>query len=428
MPNTVVVGTQWGDEGKGKVVDVLARDAGLVVRFQGGNNAGHTLVVDGETVILHLVPSGILNPGTRCLVGNGVVIDPRVLLGELDALAARGRPVTPGQLTISGGAHVIMPYHKKLDQLRETARGKAAIGTTGKGIGPTYEDKVARRGLRFAEFVHEDTLRIRLEAILPEKNRQIVEWYGGEPFEVETLLDQLRAVAERLAPFAVDSVALLHEAVDEKISILFEGAQGTFLDVDHGTYPFVTSSNTVAGAACAGSGIGPTAIDEVVGITKAYTTRVGSGPFPTELTDALGEQLRAVGHEYGATTGRARRCGWFDARLVRHAVYVNGVTRIALTKLDVLSGIPELQICTGYEGISGVPADATRLAAVTPIYETLPGWEEDITKCRDFDDLPETCKAYVARIEELVGVRAGLVSVGPDRAETLVRDPFFGGN
>jgi len=428
MPNTVVVGTQWGDEGKGKVVDVLARDAGLVVRFQGGNNAGHTLVVDGETVILHLVPSGILNAGTRCLVGNGVVIDPRVLLGELDALAARGRPVSPGQLSISGGAHVILPYHQKLDQLRETARGKAAIGTTGKGIGPTYEDKVARRGIRFAEFIHEDTLRIRLEAILPEKNRQIVDWYGGEPFEVEAVLDQLRSVAERLAPFAVDSVALLHEAVDNKISILFEGAQGTFLDVDHGTYPFVTSSNTVAGAACAGSGIGPTAIDEVVGITKAYTTRVGSGPFPTELTDAVGERLRAVGHEFGATTGRPRRCGWFDARLVRHAVYVNGVTRIALTKLDVLSGIPELKICTGYEGISGVPADATRLAAVVPIYETLPGWEEDITKCRSFDELPETCKAYVARIEELVGVSAGLVSVGPDRAETLVRDPFFGGD
>lgn len=427
MPNTVVVGTQWGDEGKGKVVDVLAREAGLVVRFQGGNNAGHTLVVDGETVILHLVPSGILNEGTRCLVGNGVVIDPRVLLGELDALAARGRPVAPSQLAISGGAHVILPYHQALDRLREVALGEGAIGTTGKGIGPTYEDKVARRGIRFAEFIHPDTLRARLEQVLPDKNRMIRDWYGGEPFTVEGLMAELLPSSERLAPFAVDSVALLHEAVDEGTSILFEGAQGTFLDVDHGTYPFVTSSNTVAGAACAGSGIGPTHIDEVVGITKAYTTRVGSGPFPTELTGALGERLRSVGHEFGATTGRPRRCGWFDARLVRHAVYVNGVTRIALTKLDVLSGLETLKICTGYQGISGVPADATRLARVVPIYEEVPGWDEDITRCRSYGELPASCRAYIERIEALVGVPAGLISVGPDREETLIRDPFFGG-
>ncbi len=418
MPNTIVVGTQWGDEGKGKVVDVLARDAGLVVRFQGGNNAGHTLVVEGETVILHLVPSGILNPNTRCLVGNGVVVDPRVLVGELDALAARGRPVAPPRLAISGGAHVILPYHQALDKLREAARGKAAIGTTGKGIGPTYEDKVARRGVRFADFIHPDTLRARLEAVLPEKNRMIVDWYGGEPLDVQALMDELAPFAERLAPFAVDSVALLHEAVDTGTSILFEGAQGTFLDVDHGTYPYVTSSNTVAGAACAGSGIGPTAIDEVVGIVKAYTTRVGSGPFPTELTGPLGERLRAVGHEYGATTGRPRRCGWFDARLVRHAVYVNGVTRVALTKLDVLSGLEELRICTGYEGVVGVPADADRLSQVRPVYESLPGWQEDITGCRSFAALPDNCRAYVER----------LVSVGPGREQTLARDPFFGGH
>ena len=424
MPNRVVVGTQWGDEGKGKIVDVLARRAGMVVRFQGGNNAGHTLVVDGEKVVLHLVPSGILNPDTRCLIGNGVVLDPLVLLAELDALAARGRPVTPTQLVISLGAHVILPYHRELDRLREVARGEGAIGTTGKGIGPTYEDKVGRRGIRFAELIHPERFRARLEEVLPDKNRMIVDWYGGEALTVDDIVDDYTPVAERLARYAVDSVALLHDAVDAGTEILFEGAQGTFLDVDHGSYPFVTSSNTVAGAACAGSGLGPTHIHEVVGVAKAYTTRVGSGPFPTELNDPLDEQLRSVGAKFGATTGRPRRCGWFDAVLVRHAVYVNGVTELALTKLDVLSGLEELKICTGYEGGAMVGA-AAGLDRATPIYERVPGWSEDISACRTVEELPAACRSYIARIEQLVGARVGMLSVGPGREATLPLAPPF---
>lgn len=424
MPNRVVVGAQWGDEGKGKIVDVLARRAGLVVRFQGGNNAGHTLVVDGEKIVLHLVPSGILNPDTRCLIGNGVVLDPLVLMGELDALASRGRAVSPERLAISVGAHVILPYHRELDRLRELARGKGAIGTTGKGIGPTYEDKVARRGIRFAELIHPDRFRERLEEVLPDKNRMIVDWYGGDPIEVDEVVASMAPVAERLAEYAVDSVALLHDAVDAGTEILFEGAQGTFLDVDHGSYPFVTSSNTVAGAACAGSGLGPTHIHEVVGVAKAYTTRVGSGPFPTELDDALGERLRSIGGEFGATTGRPRRCGWFDAVLVKHAVYVNGVTELALTKLDVLSGLDELKICVGYEG-GALAGAAAGLEGAVPIYETVPGWQEDISGCREVGDLPATCRAYIARIEQLVGARVGMLSVGPGREATLPLAPPF---
>jgi len=422
MPNTIVVGTQWGDEGKGKVVDVLARSAGAVVRFQGGNNAGHTLVVNGETVILHLIPSGILHADKRCLIGNGVVVDPQVLLGELDALAARGRPVAPPQLGISGNAHVIMPYHRLLDSLRESALGAGAIGTTKKGIGPTYEDKVARRGVRFAEFIRPDVLRARVEAVLPVKNQEIA-WRGGEPLTVDAVLSEYLPLAERLAPFATDSVATLAAVRASGESILFEGAQGTFLDIDHGTYPFVTSSNTVAGSACAGSGVGPTAIDEVVGITKAYTTRVGSGPFPTELTGPIGERLRAIGHEFGATTGRPRRCGWFDAALVRHAALLNGLTRIALTKLDVLTGLPELSIGVRYDGCEGLPPAG--LSAAEPVYEVMPGWDTDITGCRRYEDLPAAARAYVERLEALVGVPIGLVSVGPDREATIARHDLF---
>jgi adenylosuccinate synthase len=423
VPNVVVVGTQWGDEGKGKVVDVLSRGTDAVVRFQGGNNAGHTLVVDGVKIVLHLLPSGVLREDCVNLLGQGVVLDPAVLVHEIDDLAARGHRIPPERLVISGHAHVIMPYHKTLDRLREVARGASAIGTTGRGIGPTYEDKVARRGVRVVDLLDAELLRARLAEILPERNHVITAFYGGEPVSVEAVLEELMAAGERLAPYVGDVPGRLHRVRAAGGSILFEGAQGTFLDIDHGTYPFVTSSNTVAGAACAGAGVGPTAIDEVVGIAKAYTTRVGAGPFPTEAQGEAEAWLRAQGHEFGATTGRPRRCGWFDAALVRQAVLLNGVTRIALTKLDVLSGLDEIPICVGYEGHSeGFPLAMDDLV---PIYETMPGWGEDLTRCSRVEDLPATCRAYVARVEELIGVPADVVSVGPGREQTMLRGPLF---
>ncbi len=423
MPNVIVVGTQWGDEGKGKVVDVLSRHADAVVRFQGGNNAGHTLVVDGEQLVLHLLPSGILRDNCTCVVGNGVVVDPRVMLDEIRELEGRGRTITPRQLVVSAQAHIIMPYHLALDRLREEAKGAKRIGTTCRGIGPTYEDKVARRGVVICDLLDADRLRSKLEAIVPEKNRMLVDWYGDEPLDVEKMVADYIELGEVLAPFVSDSVGLLHSIQRRAGSILFEGAQGTFLDVDHGTYPFVTSSNTVAGAACAGSGVGPTAIDEVVGIAKAYTTRVGAGAFPTEDLGELGERLRRVGSEFGATTGRPRRCGWFDVPLVRQAARINGLTRIAMTKLDVLSGLASIPVCVAYEGhVDGFPAS---LDAVTPVYEELPGWSEDISKCRQVSELPADCLRYVAHLEELIGVPVELVSVGPGREDTIVRGDLF---
>lgn len=422
MPNVVVVGAQWGDEGKGKVVDVLSKHVDAVVRFQGGNNAGHTLVVEGKQSIFHLIPSGILRPECVCVIGNGVVVDPGVLLKELEQLADAGHALAPGQLVISLNAHVILPYHCMLDALREATAAGAKIGTTKRGIGPCYEDKVARRGIRIADLLDADSLRKRLEAVLPEKNRMLVEWYGQEALDIETLHADYLAYGERLRGFAADAVRLLHQVQRRDGSILFEGAQGTFLDVDHGTYPFVTSSNVVAGNACAGSGVGPTSIDEVVGIVKAYTTRVGAGPFPTEDVGEAGQRLQRVGHEFGATTGRPRRCGWFDAVLVRHAAQVNGLTRIALTKLDVLSDLDEIQVCVGYEGHEGFPAN---LEGVTPIYETLPGWDEDLRGCKTMGSLPANCLRYIAHIEELIGLPVELVSVGPGRSETIVRGDLF---
>ncbi len=424
--NIVVTGLQWGDEGKGKIVDLLARRSRYVVRFQGGNNAGHTLVVDGERMVLHVVPSGILNDGVCCVVGNGVVVDPEVLVAELDALDARGVHVDGDRLCISPQAHVIMPYHRTLDACRESALGGKKIGTTKKGIGPTYEDKVARRGVRVEDLLDADALRDRLDAVLPQKNRQLVEWFGDAAQTVDELLAWARPLADRLSPHVADTVATLHRAVQAGDPVLFEGAQGTFLDVDHGTYPFVTSSNTVAGQACAGTGVGPTAIDAVVGIAKAYCTRVGAGPFPTELDDDQGARIREIGHEYGATTGRPRRCGWFDAELVRHAVMLNGTTHLALTKLDVLSGFDSIFVGVGYAEGPSVPTGAEAMAAVTPIYEELPGWSEDISACRSWDQLPDTCRAYIRRVEELVGAPVGLVSVGPGRDEVIVCDPLFG--
>ncbi len=424
MPNVVVTGTQWGDEGKGKVVDVLSPHVAAVVRFQGGNNAGHTLVVRGEKLVLHLLPSGVLREGCTCVIGNGVVVDPAVLLAEVAALAGRGRRLGADDLVISAHAHVIMPWHLSLDRLREEALGDRRIGTTHRGIGPCYEDKVARRGVIIADLLDRDRLADRIGAVLPWKNREIVEWYAGAPLDPERILADFLAFGERLAPHVRDATAVLHRIQRSGGSILFEGAQGTFLDVDHGTYPNVTSSNTVAGAACAGSGVGPTAIDDVVGIAKAYTTRVGSGVMPTEIAGPLALEIQTRGAEFGATTGRPRRCGWFDAPLVRHAARVNGLTRLALTKLDVLSGLSEIPIGVAYEGVDLDDFPAS-LDEARPVYEQLPGWQEDLSACRSLGDLPPACRRYLDRVEELVGVPIELVSVGPDREATIRTGDLF---
>jgi len=434
MPNVVVIGAQWGDEGKGKVVDLLTEHAQVVVRFQGGNNAGHTLVVGGQKTVLHLIPSGILHPGKTCVIGNGVVVDPAVLVGEIDALKARGFLKDDAQLLISDNAHVIFPWHKLLDSFREKARGGSAIGTTGRGIGPAYEDKVARRGIRVRDLLNADRLRARIEARLPQALDELKELcaQAGAPvpqLEVPQVLAEFSGLGERLKPFVHDASLYLSGQVRRGARILFEGAQGTLLDVDHGTYPFVTSSNCVAGNAAVGSGLGPTAIDKVMGISKAYTTRVGGGPFPTELNDATGDQLRNMGDEFGTTTGRPRRCGWLDGVVLRYASRVNGLWGMALTKLDVLSGLKTLQICTAYEldgqKVTELPGDYEDLARVKPIYETLQGWDENLADVRTFDELPENAKRYVRRVEEVSGVPVVCVSVGADRGETvLLQNPF----
>jgi len=436
MPNVVVVGAQWGDEGKGKVVDLLTEHAQVVVRFQGGNNAGHTLVVGGQKTVLHLIPSGILHPGKTCVIGNGVVVDPAVLVGEIDALKTRGFLKDDSHLIISDNAHVIFPWHKLLDTFREKARGGSAIGTTGRGIGPAYEDKVARRGIRMRDLLQAERLRKRVEERLPEALEELRELcrLANEPvpeLDAARLVTDFHAHGERLRAHVGDASLFLAAQVARGARILFEGAQGTLLDVDHGTYPYVTSSNCVAGNAAVGSGLGPTAIDKVMGISKAYTTRVGGGPFPTELTDALGEQLRKVGDEYGATTGRPRRCGWLDGVVLRYAVRVNGLSSLALTKMDVLSGIKSLQLCNAYEldgqRITELPGDYEDLARVKPIYETMPGWDEKLAGVRTFDEMPENAKRYVRRVEEISGVAVTCISVGADRGETvLLQNPFRG--
>jgi adenylosuccinate synthase len=419
MANVVVVGAQWGDEGKGKIVDLLTRKADIVVRFHGGNNAGHTLVVDGKKIVLHLVPSGVLHAGKSCVIGNGVVLDPAVLCEEIDACKAHGVLADDAQLIISENAHVILPWHKKLDVLREEAAGVARIGTTGRGIGPTYEDKVGRRGVRVRDLCDERRLRDRVRERLPRVNAAL-QAFGGDPMTEAAVLDELRPHAARLARHSRDTSLWL-----------FEGAQGTLLDVDHGTYPFVTSSNCVAANAAIGSGVGPGALGTIVGIAKAYTTRVGSGPFPTELTDATGERLRAVGAEYGATTGRPRRCGWQDACVLRFAARVNGLHCLALTKLDVLSSFETLKIAVAYD-IDGsrteeLPPDAELLARAKPVYEELPGWVMPLGKLRSVDELPLAARRYVGRIEELGRVPVTAISVGADREETVVLGPPFGG-
>ncbi|HLT29290.1 MAG TPA: adenylosuccinate synthase [Myxococcaceae bacterium] len=434
MPNVVVVGTQWGDEGKGKIVDLLTRDAQVVVRFQGGNNAGHTLVVDGQKTVLHLIPSGILHPGTVCVIGNGVVLDPVVLLKEIDGLRERGLLEDAQRLRISLDAHVILPWHRELDLLRERALGGAAIGTTGRGIGPCYEDKVARRGIRVRDLLEpvrlEQKIRQRLTLAMSEL-KGLAAAVGGEAPELDAdaILAAQRELGERLRPYAEDASLYLARRQKEGARILFEGAQGTLLDVDHGTYPFVTSSNTTAGAAATGSGVGPTTLEEVLGITKAYTTRVGSGPFPTELHDEVGERLRRNGAEFGATTGRPRRCGWLDVVALRFAARVNGLTGLALTKLDVLSGMDTLRICVGYridgEEVDELPGDGEILERAVPIYEDVAGWKEGLEEVRSMDQLPQAARDYVARVEELVRVPVTCVSVGADRGQTmLLRNPF----
>jgi adenylosuccinate synthase len=434
MPNVVVVGAQWGDEGKGKVVDLLTEHAQVVVRFQGGNNAGHTLVVGGQKTVLHLIPSGILHPGKTCVIGNGVVVDPSVLVKEIDALKTRGFLKEDSHLLISDNAHVIFPWHKQLDAFREKARGGSAIGTTGRGIGPAYEDKVARRGIRVRDLLQPERLRKRIEERLPAALEELKELcrLANEPvpaMDASQLVTEFAALGDRLRPHVGDASLFLAAQVARGARILFEGAQGTLLDVDHGTYPYVTSSNCVAGNAAVGSGLGPTSIDKVMGISKAYTTRVGGGPFPTELTDALGDQLRKVGDEYGATTGRPRRCGWLDGVVLRYAVRVNGLGSLALTKMDVLSGIKSLQLCNAYEldgqRITEMPGDYEDLARVKPVYETMPGWDEKLAGVRTFDEMPENAKRYVRRVEEISGVPVTCISVGADRGETvLLQNPF----
>ncbi len=430
MSTVVAVGAQWGDEGKGKIVDWLGPQADLVARFQGGNNAGHTLVVDGETTVLHVVPSGILHPGSVNLIGPGVVVDPAILLGELAKLEERGILKDPSRIRVSGRAHVILPWHTALDAARETAAGKAKIGTTGRGIGPCYEDKVARRGVRVADLREAGELRTKLESIAEQKNVELTKVHGVEPIDVDALYDQCLEWGRQLEPYIDHTGRILDRSLRAGKNILFEGAQGTFLDIDHGTYPFVTSSNCVAGAVCTGSGIGPTKIDRVIGITKAYTTRVGSGPFPTELLDETGEQLRKAGAVLGATTGRPRRCGWLDGVLLREAVTVNGLTDLAINKLDILSGFDEIKICTAYD-IDGkitedFPMTLAEAERAKPVYETMPGWSEDVRGLTSIEQFPDNARRYIERIEALAEIPAALLSVGPGREETIIVRELFG--
>jgi adenylosuccinate synthase len=428
VANIVIIGTQWGDEGKGKIVDLLAEYADLVVRFQGGNNAGHTMVVNDKQFISHLVPSGILQ-GKTCIIGNGMVVDPEVLIEEIDYLIKEGIPVTADQLRISEKAHVLMPYHRAVDLAREAMKGDNKIGTTGRGIGPCYEDKATRRGVRFVDLLDSEVFYEKVSTLLKEKNFYLENYLGAESLELDGIIEQYSAYAERLAPHVANISISISDAVKTGKQVLFEGAQGTHLDIDHGTYPFVTSSNTLSGNACCGSGVGPKDITGVVGVVKAYTTRVGAGPFPTELLDETGDRMQQKGVEFGATTGRKRRCGWLDLVMVNNAVRLNGLTGLAITKLDVLDGFETLNICTGYEvngdRIQDFPASLKKLAACKPIYETLPGWSEDITGCTRMEALPENTRNYLNRIEEITETPIDIVSVGAGRNQTiLVRNPF----
>lgn len=424
MPATVVVGTQWGDEGKGKFTDLIAKEMQLVVRYQGGHNAGHTLVVDGETFALQLLPSGVLYDHVTPVIGNGVVVDPLVLLAEMDALTARG--VDCSKLALSGSAHLILPYHQEIDRLSERYLGKNKLGTTKRGIGPTYADKAMRVGVRVQDLMDPASFRQALEAVLGDKNKVFTRVYNRLPFDVDELCDAyLGTVRDRLMPHITDTVGLIHDALEQGQNVLFEGAQATFLDIDHGTYPFVTSSSPVAGGASPGAGIGPRHIDRVVGIAKAYVTRVGSGPFPTELFDEVGDHLVDVGHEFGTNTGRRRRPGWFDAVMMRQAVRLNSLSEIALTKLDVLDSLDRVKVCVAYD-VDGVrheslPYRQSELQLATPIYEELPGWKTDLSAARRPDDLPVEAAEYLAFLEEQVGCPIRLVGTGPGREQFVER-------
>ena len=428
MANVVVIGSQWGDEGKGKIVDWLSERADVVVRFQGGHNAGHTLVIDGVTYKLSCLPSGVVRGGKLSIIGNGVVVDPWALVAEIDTVRGQGVEISPDTVQISENASLILPLHSNLDNAREEAMGKAKIGTTGRGIGPAYEDKVARRAIRVGDLAEPDVLPNRIERLLFHHNA-LLKGMGMDLIDGAKLLEQLIEIAPKVLPFAGTVWKQLDNARRSGKRILFEGAQGTMLDIDHGTYPFVTSSNTVAGQAAAGSGQGPGAIDFVLGITKAYTTRVGSGPFPTELHDEIGQGLGERGHEFGTVTGRSRRCGWFDAVLVRQAVKVNGINGIALTKLDILDGMSELKVCTGYkigdETFDYFPASSEQQSKVEPVYEVMEGWSETTYGARSWADLPATAIKYIRRIEELIEAPVALLSTSPERDDTiLVTDPF----
>lgn len=422
MAGYVVVGAQWGDEGKGKIVDVLGEKTDYVVRFQGGNNAGHTIVVNGEKSILHLLPSGVLHKNAVCIIGPGVVVDPFVLLEEIDVLEKKG--LSSNHIYISDRAHLIMPYHIKLDELQEERLAGNKIGTTKRGIGPCYADKYTRIGLRVGDLIDFESFKEKLKSTLSIKNDQITKLYNEKPFDYDEMTAQFKEIREKLLPRMMDSLSVVNEALDQNKMVLFEGAQAAMLDINYGTYPYVTSSSPTSAGVCAGAGISPKKLDKIIGVVKAYSTRVGEGPFVTELFDEKGEKLREIGHEYGATTGRPRRCGWLDLNVVKHAARINGLTDLVITKIDVLSAFDEIKVCTGYE-IDGqifdtIPASVEMVAKSKPVYETFSGWKCDITGIRTFEELPENCKAYIRRIEEFTNTRISLVSVGPDRENNIL--------
>ncbi|NOX92760.1 MAG: adenylosuccinate synthase [Gammaproteobacteria bacterium] len=432
--NVVIIGTQWGDEGKGKIVDLLTDQSQAVVRFQGGHNAGHTLVIDGEKTVLHLIPSGVLRENVACMIGNGVVVSPAALMEEIDMLEARDVPASK-RVRISEACPLILPYHIALDNAREAARGETKIGTTGRGIGPAYEDKVSRRALRLGDLFHRERFAAKLREVLDYHNFVLQHYYKAEPVDFQQILDEALALGERIKPMVADVPELLHDIQQQGGSILFEGAQGALLDIDHGTYPYVTSSNTTAGGAATGSGVGPASLDHVIGITKAYTTRVGSGPFPTELydgeelLDSVGEHLAKQGHEFGSTTGRPRRCGWFDAVALRRSNQINSTTGLCITKLDVLDGLDVIRLCVGYtidgEERRTPPVGAEAFADCHPVYVEMPGWSDSTVGVKNYDDLPENAKNYLKRIEEITETPIDIISTGPDRNETIIlRHPF----
>ncbi len=422
MSTKIVIGTQWGDEGKGKYIDILAQDSDLVVRFSGGNNAGHTIVANGNKYALHLVPSGILHPGKTCIIGNGVVVDPSVLISELRDLSQKG--VNTENLLVSDRAHVIMPYHKVLDELQEKSRGDNSLGTTKRGIGPTYADKTERCGIRMCDLINEKVFREKVKSNLEIKNLIIEKVYGGEKLNADKIIEEYLEYANILRKQITDTNAILFDAIGSGKNILFEGAQATFLDLDFGTYPYVTSSNPVAGGVCVGAGIGPTYIDEVYGVLKAYTSRVGAGPFPTEQDNAIGDKIRELGFEYGTTTGRPRRCGWLDLVMIRYAARVNGLTALAINHVDTIGKLEKIKLCTSYKKDGAIirhfPASLEELSKCEPVYEEFDGWDEDISNIRDYNSLPSNAKKYLSRIEEIVEVKVKLIGVGKERTNTIV--------